>query len=447
METVNEKSLAEVLKDLSGFSQTFDKELREPLPTGIARLDRLKAVIVKLGDAKPVKQVHCPKDYLQEWKRFCQDHSTQLERRTIRYLCWEPQVATDPEFIACLTASEGELSARSLQGLVRCCHSLWSEFSAKSPAAAFVRRQVALYSGSNRLLRRWKESIDLILGPDAPREYGRDIAAAKRSIQSQAQFWGIDPGSRFVSAAVRECVQDWVASGPLDPALQRYLLKQILSWPGWMLQDFKAAVGATIIAYKRADRADSIGELRRFVLSDRRLLDPRLPRNAQNWLGVDEKAHAIFVQWLSREDIEFFFEHVLPRRDDPHGRKPFWLRYVGQLRRSRPLLALDDEVRLKATLSREKLVGNYGRMESWANTSAFLLDFGKVMVVEFSKVGNASFVYESGDIDSVVAEFWSEARFPVKTLKQQDLSQYRIVHRVGWQEGMRSILARYGVRP
>ena len=73
METVNEKSLAEVLSDLSGFSQTFDKELREPLPVNIARLDRLTAVIVKLGAAKPVRQVHCPKDYLQEWARFCRD--------------------------------------------------------------------------------------------------------------------------------------------------------------------------------------------------------------------------------------------------------------------------------------------------------------------------------------------------------------------------------------
>ena len=372
---------------------------------------------------------------------------TPLESRTIRYLCWEPKVATDPNFIVFLSGSEGHLSARSIQGLVRCCHSLWSETSAKSPAVVLLRRQVARYSGSNRLLRKWKASINLILGADAPREYGRDIIAAKRSIQSQGQFWGIDSGSRFVSAAARVCVQDCVAGGMSDPALQKYLIKQILSWPGWMLQDFKVAVSATIIAHEHTDRGDAIDELRRFVLSDRRLLDPRLPRNAQNWLGVAEKAHAIFVQWLSREDIEFFFEHVLPRRDDPHGRKPFWLRYVGQLCRSRPLLALDDEARLKATLSREKLVGNYGRMESWANTSSFLLDFGKVMVVEFSKVGNASFVYESRDIDSVVAEFWSEARFPVKALKQQDLSRHRIVHRVGWQEEMRSILARYGVRP
>ena len=47
----------------------------------------------------------------------------------------------------------------------------------------------------------------------------------------------------------------------------------------------------------------------------------------KNWLGI-QVARQRLLQWLSRADIHFFFEHVLPKGTDPHGRKTFWLKYV-----------------------------------------------------------------------------------------------------------------------
>jgi len=67
--------------------------------------------------------------------------------------------------------------------------------------------------------------------------------------------------------------------------------------------------------------------LRNFIVDDQRLLDPRLPANGPNWAGISDSARDIVIQWLSAEDIQLFFDHVLPHRDDPHGRKPFWLKY------------------------------------------------------------------------------------------------------------------------
>jgi hypothetical protein len=171
-----------------------------------------------------------------------------------------------------------------------------------------------------------------------------------------------------------------------------------------------------------------------------------LPRNGPNWAGISEVARDTVIQWLSAEDIQLFFDHVLTNRNDPHGRKPFWLKYKGRVKRSRPLLSTLDESRWLANTATQKK-RNLGRMEYVCSTSAFLLDFGRVVVVEFSQVGNAVYVYDHRDVPDLNESFWSQARFSLNMLKQKDRCIERMTHSPLWQSKMRTLLAQFGIRP
>jgi hypothetical protein len=118
---------------------------------------------------------------------------------------------------------------------------------------------------------------------------------------------------------------------------------------------------------------------------------------------------------------------------------------------SRPLLNWKDQSRLQARMARLKgQIGNYGRIGGLADTSAFLLDFGPILVVEFSKVGNACYVYEKRVASQLIPDFWNTEPFNVsgaKGLKQPSRSVERVRHVVIWQYQMANILARCGLRP
>jgi len=127
-------------------------------------------------------------------------------------------------------------------------------------------------------------------------------------------------------------------------------------------------------------------------------------------------------------DINFFFEHVLPDGTDPHGRKAFWLRYVSRVLMSRPLLNRDDEVRLRVTMqSQHEQMGHCGHVRG-RESSAFLLDFGPIVVVEFSRVNNACYLYEKPNSEKVIPDFWSPEPFTIYGLKNRILAAETIGH-------------------
>jgi hypothetical protein len=82
-----------------------------------------------------------------------------------------------------------------------------------------------------------------------------------------------------------------------------------------------------------------------------------------------------------------------------------------------------------------------------AEPSVFLLDFGPVVVVEFSRVGNACYLYEQPNAAKVIPDFWTQESFTIYGLKNRHLAVVTITHREGWQTTLGQLLARYGIRP
>ena len=112
---------------------------------------------------------------------------------------------------------------------------------------------------------------------------------------------------------------------------------------------------------------------------------------------------------------------------------------------SRPLLNPEDRALLRKV---DIGVGNFGRLAGMS--SAFILDFGTVCVIEFNRVG-ACYVYPRTVVERVVGDLWASAEFHETDLKRKDLlpdgDKYRVVHKPGWEEKLIRLLAIHGVRP
>lgn len=432
-------------------ARDLEVELRNASQVFTYNPERFSRTVNGLGSERAARPPVCP-DARGQWSDFLAGKRKDIEPRAVRFLCWEPDVATDPRFQDYLDQSAATLMARSLQGLLRSCHQRWTdELLAKDGVATRVRRRIEMYDGANRVVQKWRPGLRMLLGPTATAEMALDMVEGLRPIKSECALWRVEEQSRFMVDVVKRASEHCRDRLGRHLHASQFLLRELLPWGGWPIAEFKLEVGATILSPGIGELPVALDGFKRFVLQDDRLRDPRLPTNGKNWLGVPEEARQRFIQWLSRDDIELFFEHVLPRGSDPHGRKDFWLRYVKRVLKSRPLLNWRDQTRLVARMAQLRgQVGNYGRITGLADTSAFLLDFGRVVVVEFSQVGNACYIYEKAVAEELLPAFWSTEPFDVsgrRGLKQRSLAAHRVSHAGYWRDELANILARYGVRP
>jgi len=413
-------------------------------------IHKLCFVCESLGSDKPARPISVPLEYKQHWEEFISGTRRSLDRRALRYLCWEPDIAVTPRFVDYIINQQMETSHRAIQGLVRACHRRWAvimNYTVPDREKLFdrIRDIVKKYQGTNKIVCKWIFNLDAVLSAKAHDLYGGKLLDEKKAIKEYVEDWGLDLESEFVRCAVESAVVNCKSRIYSESEKCDYLFDNLLSWNEWILGSFKRYVTSLILDEQMLHYNSVRDRLQKFILSDDRLGDPRLPRNQRNWYDISRDANDRFIQWLSQADIVFFFEHVLPQGRDPHGRKAFWLRYVKNLRASRPMLCSEDEARLKPILLKEKdLVGHFGKI--CTSNSVFLLDFGSIVVVEFSRVG-ACYVYDSGTFKKIFPDLWSKHSFKESKFKDRSKYIYRRVHIGRWQYEMSNLLARYGIRP
>lgn len=435
-------ALRQALRRLHNVGQALRQGARQ---SSTPPLTTLQNIIATLGSRAAVRSLRCPAAYVLDWQQYLLDPQQRLSPRAVRYLCWEPAVATEARFQTYLDAEVGTLSSRSLQGLVWCCHTCWSPEFAAGAVARRVYRRVASYQGDHGLLRHWCQHADALLAPSGPGLMAAALVAERAPIATFCNAWALDERSPYVLAVLRHALPDCLQEMLYEPALRSYLLTTLLPWCGWTLQDFYTAVAATVLHPVTATTDGMPEQLTRLVLADVRLGDPRLPSQTRHWLGLPQEARQRVVQWLSSADISFFFDHVLPESKDQEERKTFWLRYVPQVLRSRPLLNEADVLRLQPMLRQmpEQLV-HFGYIDG--STSALILDFGAVVVVQVSEISDACYVYGQRSFEPLVPDFWRSQPFRVDALAVPAQAA-TIYHHQTWEKEVAEILALCDIRP
>jgi hypothetical protein len=374
-----------------------------------------------------------------QWRAYVAGTASAPSARVLRVLCWEPAIAVTPAFLRELPR-QAVLNQRALVGLVRSCLCRWAE-GLEGGAARFASQRLA-GSQSHPTLDKWRKSPwGPILERDAPCLLGRFLARGEFSPAELCERYRLPPPAESdylqaaVSAAADQCRAEPERRGS-------YLIGQLLRWEALPLDLLKGEFTKTVLHDPTSlVMRDPLLDLAR---QHPQLGDPRLPANVAHWMGY-EKAKGKVIAWLSSLDIRFFFDHVFPRGRDKHGRREFWLRYSGRVRQSRCLLSDLDRARLRVSPAAQEAIAATGRIEG--ATSAFLLDLGDLLVVEFANVGNACYLYEPREAARVIPDFWTTRPFWQSRLKNAGRAAKRLLHVQAWQGEAAQFLARYGIRP
>jgi hypothetical protein len=308
-----------------------------------------------------------------------------------------------------------------------------------------VQQRLATYTGDHSMLLHWRQHADVLLAPSGPNRLGATLLTERLSVAAFCQAWTIDERTPYVLAVLRHTLDNALQQMAQEPALGAYLLTTLLPWSGWPADDFRAAIGAMLLHPITATTAGMPAQLTKLILTDSRLGDPRLPPQTSNWQSLPVAARQRFVHWLSQDDMTFFFAHVLPESKDQGERQAFWLRYVPQVLRSRPLLCTADVRRLRPQLRQmPEQVAHFGTIKG--TSSGFILDFGALVVVQTSQLERACYVYGKRSFDRLIPDFWRPQPFTVAALLVSEHAAL-IPYQRTWEKDTAEILAQYDIRP
>ena len=200
---VSGSTLLDALNGLESIARALHGAAQhQPTP----RLERLQRVVESLGLTTTVRPPRGSDEYLRDWHRYLADPRQSLTHRALRYLCWEPDVATESHFQAYLDQNAGELSTRMLQGLVRSCHMRWSPTFAAGAVARCVQQRLEKYQGPHRVLARWREHAEMLC-PQGHCLFADSLLAASVPIKQHCEAWALEESSQYVLEAMRYTVR------------------------------------------------------------------------------------------------------------------------------------------------------------------------------------------------------------------------------------------------
>ena len=319
---------------------------------------------------------------------------------------------------------------------------------------AVILRAIERREQLNPVIRVWKEKAELF-SPKAADSLAQAIVRSQSGVGESLEKVFIGPGSKLalltraaVAAQATEHFQRQELVGTEESNLRylEWLVQQVLPVP--LPNDAYAISVGSLILSKSAGRSAIFQEkLREYVRGDKRLGDPRLAVNRPHWTQVAPQAERLFLSWLARDSIIFFFNTILPDTSENRLRKEFWLLYANQIRDFQLAVSEQDSWKLKA-IKDEKLRG-FARV-THATTSAFLMQFegfGKdLVIVEFSETGNAARIYNRKAFEATNVNFRTPQFDVTRHLKHKDYID-RIIHNGQWWHGAAMRLAELGIRP
>ena len=389
--------------------------------------------------------------YLEQWRQYLDGNVSVLDKQALKYLCWESEVIAHPEFCQILVKNKEALSARVIKGLVSTIHQSWQKNAHAEPVTYFTAAEIARYSGSDRTITKWKSDVNMLLGKNAAASFAKNVMLdSLLSMKSAAESWALNEHCKFMRYVAVNAFEQAMSLIEQNKEIEAYVLEVLLGWEGWRTnaQGFNHMICRLILAQEVSIYAEKLCTK---ILSHPLLGDPRLPANRVKWLSIDSvnpDAKKRFISWLSREDIKFFFDNVLEGRD-PHGRRNFWLRYVGSIAASRPFIS--EATALPLRNNREI---SFGKLSAGSNKAAFVLNFGEIIAVEFSEVG-AVYLYRKDEFNDRIPDMWTMAHIQENRFKDQGLPGNRKIRHnkvskivsADWRKKTTQVLAQYGIRP
>jgi len=436
---MNLSSLAEKLAELRRGARFSSND--HELITGPLQLERVVSRLkAKLGSA-PVAIV-CPKELKDRWLQMLNEGRVgEFTQRELRTLSWHADVAISPRFIEYIDGRS--ITKGVIRGILASYVAVWDRANPDIELNKKLKSWVS-QEGSSAKLAWWNEHPEYWLKPDAPQAISQKIRTGLMTVDVATKEFRAPTASMLLVAAFSRAAEDMPQAADLLTAAELdYLLKKLIQEKLLELPSLHKAV-CNLVKSRLANDSNAFRtDLVNALLTHPKLGDPRI--QGANWAGQSlAEARVRLLSWLSAEDIRTFFEIILTRESDPHGRKRFWLRYEKRILLSRVFISTSDRKKRREQLEELSKRGrNYGSI--YQPTSAFVLDLGRIVAVEFSQVGNALYLYTKANFTKIMPDIFV-SRTDLDTLKREEMSIARVIRREGWTLKVMSILEEYGIK-
>lgn len=422
----------------------------EPVVSPSIANARLPKVAEKIFIDRVQRKPAIDEDLLRKWKEFVSESKLPLlTDREIRRLGWEPSVTLSKDFLVEIERRDLPLRRSLLKGLIYSILSGWSSEESK-PLQSFLFEKSKLDSTNHYL----KKISSFALSPSGPSQTANLMIEGRTNLQKTiSELFGIAASTtafaNYVLNSAIEVGYKKVLSNNLDD--RKWFYNEILPYVNkeTLLRCLEKAVSAI----DEANSEIAKEEFKRFVLFHPNLGDPRLPGFEGNWPKEREITRKV-IEWLSQSDIRFFFELFIENKSDQQGRKQFWLKYAHLAKGTRVIVSSFDQKRLARQIIEMKQKSGSSNLfadlkDSSEKSTAFMIDFGGLIVVEFSLANHACYYYrpQSAFKFSERSLFWNTNSFSISDLKNKRLCSSPLTHRDGWEKNFMNILAGFGLRP
>jgi EH signature protein len=379
-----------------------------------------------------------------------------LDARQVRTLCVSATTAIKPQFVrACLGKISILRRTGCLLGLINAYFVEWGAIENQAVLEKLIREGLSAFERKNPVVDHFRHRADSLFSSIAPSQLASAAVEQRQPLRELLKQNYVVLTSKFARAALAMAIRSYVGyflkldrRGHQEQTIEAidYAIRELLvdETP----QDEFYAMTESFILCATAQSSDECQrKVREFAMADKRVGDPRLPRNAANWALVKEEARSRFLSWLARDSILFFFNYILPNSSENRRRKDFWLDYHEKVRDFQVALSDNDHQKLQAYAQRHQ-VPSYSRLNH-ATTSAFLMRFGDEtsghFIVEFSETGNAAYIFTARNFRTHIASIRRNSFELANELKHPSKSG-RILHLGGWEYGARQQLAELGIR-
>ncbi len=363
----------------------------------------------------------------------------------LRTLCWELEVVSHERFLPCLEALR-PLRSRELHALLPQYIRLWRpEARPDEMLRRALSEGLAAVAQPRGHIERWQAAASELFTTDAPEALAAGAVEKGIPVRSRLEELGLATDTEFARCAAVASLKR-ASAPPLDSDRIERLLETVLPADSPIAGDegWGPALANLILDPTVAATQPLQERVLDFSLRDLALGDPRV--SPVPWKPVGAAATREVIRWRSSEDLRFFFDLVMKGQPDHQGRHRFWLQYVDGVTRSMIVLCQRDRERIRRHLQDLQDRGRrFVKLEGSNDTSAFIMEFGSVVVVEFSKAGNACFLYQEPKGSDFIS--WNASTTALSRLKNQRRAKERMSHFHGWENKFANSLARRGVRP
>ncbi|MDE0428106.1 MAG: EH signature domain-containing protein [Candidatus Poribacteria bacterium] len=382
----------------------------------------------------------------QVYRQFIKTPSRKLSSefdsiRRIRQLAWtltyaeneEPRIVDTPKLKSALHLIESRFRISMLYGIFNALLQAWDTPNA-GELRSFLKKQLNGYTGSQKFVQKLKMNIGWYCEENGATNLAMYLIRSPNRLSDVWTF--LELPNYMHSYAYFSAVA--TAYTTFNNQIDIKHVKDVIEFVKKHDNDkVNRGILSKLIEKLRTDAAENLRQpVQSYVLQEWQ--DPRIAGADIRWRDIPDGARQIFTQWLTKEDLRFFFDVVAKACNDQKFayRKAFWLAYFEHITFCRPVLHRDAEY----LFGKDPKALQYYRDRRPAelkggnrNKHAFIIRMGDFTFVEFSTVG-ACYVYHNADLPFELGD----SEYHITELSSKRFAEERVIHngseRYSWQD-------------